>query len=166
MFRRTALGILPDLSSGPSTFVVRDIFPKQEPQRAARSILKEIQMRNVAVLVVMTSLLSFSPASADALTALDPDKDGTVDLAEAQAGATKVFAAIDPDKDGTLDAKEIAGRLDAAAADPDKDGTVDAKEYAGAVAAAFKAADPDAEGTVDGKELASDAGKALLKLIQ
>ncbi len=29
--------------------------------------------------------------TAAALKALDPDNDGTIDLAEAQAGATKVF---------------------------------------------------------------------------
>ena len=68
--------------------------------------------------------------TAAALKALDPDNDGTVDLAEAQARATKVFGTLDPDKDGTLDAKELSGRLDEAAlkaADHDADATLDPK---------------------------------------
>lgn len=107
-------------------------------------------------------------ADAAALKALDPDNDGTIDLPEAQAGASKVFIALDPDKDGTLDAKELSGRLDEAAlkaADPDNDGTLDPKEYAAVVEAKFKAANPDDDGTIDAKELASPAGADLLKLI-
>jgi Ca2+-binding EF-hand superfamily protein len=106
--------------------------------------------------------------SGAALKALDPDNDGTIDLAEAQAGGAKVFAKINPDGDGTVDEKELSGRLSAAdlkAADPDSDGTLDAKEYAAIVSKKFKAADPDDDGTVDKKELDSSAGQDLLKLI-
>ena len=63
---------------------------------------------------------------------LDPDADGTVDLAEAKAAGAAVFKKLDPDNDGTLDAKELTGRLDAAAlkaADLDNDGTLDMNEY-------------------------------------
>jgi Ca2+-binding EF-hand superfamily protein len=119
-----------------------------------------------ALLLVVSS--SMSLASPEALKALDHDKDGTIDLPEAQAGATKVFGTLDPDQDGTLDAKELAGRLDEAAlkaADPDKDGTLDPKEYAAVVAARFKAADPDDDGTIDANELPSSDGAELLKLI-
>ena len=79
------------------------------------------------------------------MQALNPDKDGTIDLAEAQAAGAKLFKALDPDTDGTLDEKELAGRIDAAG---------------------LKAADPDADGTIDDAELASPAGKDLLKLLQ
>jgi hypothetical protein len=48
-------------------------------------------------------------AASASLAALDPDKDGTVDLAEAKAAGAKEFAKLDPDKDGTLDAKELGG---------------------------------------------------------
>ncbi len=61
-------------------------------------------------------------ADSASLTALDPDKDGTVDLPEAKAAAAKVFTKLDPDKDGTLDAKELSGRVgeaDLKAGDPD-----------------------------------------------
>jgi hypothetical protein len=36
----------------------------------------------------------------------DPDKDGTLDLAEVKAAATALFTSLDPDKDGTLDARD------------------------------------------------------------
>jgi Ca2+-binding EF-hand superfamily protein len=111
---------------------------------------------------------SFAVADTAVLKALDPDSDGTIDLAEAQAGAKKIFAKLDPDKDGTLDAKELKGILDESAlkaADPDSDGTLDEKEYAGVVEAKFKAADPDGDGTIDAKELATPAGQELQKLI-
>jgi len=101
--------------------------------------------------------------------ALDPDKDGTVSLTEAQAAGAKVFASLNKDADGTLDAKEVGDRIDAAgikAADPDNDGTIDDKEYAKIVESKFKTADPDGDGTLDAKELSSPAGQALLKLIQ
>lgn len=108
-------------------------------------------------------------AASASLTALDPDNDGTVDLAEANAAAAKLFKTLDPDNDGTLDAKELAGRIDAAglkAADPDNDGTLDLKEYQAVVEQRFKAANPDDDGTLDEKELASDAGKSFLLLVE
>ena len=103
------------------------------------------------------------------MTALDPDNDGTVDLAEAKAAAAKLFVKLDPDKDGTLDAKEFAGQVDAAGlkgADPDNDGTLDQKEYDTLVEMRFKAADPDNDGTLDEKELQTAAGKSFLLLVE
>ena len=119
------------------------------------------------LLVAMAASIAVAD-TAGALKALDPDNDGTIDLAEAQAGAKKKFAALNPDNDGTLDAKELTGILDEAAlkaADPDTDGTLDEKEYAAVVDAKFKAANPDDDGTVDEKELSSPAGQELQKLI-
>lgn len=130
-------------------------------------------MSKIALTLILISALSLAACgrsndSAAALKALDPDNDGTVSLAEAQAGASKVFASLNKDKDGTLDAKELGDRIDAAgikSADPDNDGTLDEKEYAKIVESKFKAADPDGDGTVDKKELDSPAGQQLLKLI-
>jgi Ca2+-binding EF-hand superfamily protein len=107
-------------------------------------------------------------APSAALKALDPDKDGTVDLAEAKAAASILFDQLDPDKDGTLDRRELRGRLNAkdmAAGDPDKDGTIDKNEYLAIVEQRFKAADPDTDGTLDDKELKSSAGRSLLRLL-
>jgi Ca2+-binding EF-hand superfamily protein len=107
-------------------------------------------------------------APSSALKALDPDKDGTVDLAEAKAAASNLFDQLDHDKDATLDRRELRGRVTAkefAAADPDKDGTLDKNEYSAVVEQRFKAADPDNDGTLDGKELKSPAGRALLRLL-
>lgn len=107
-------------------------------------------------------------AAAD-MKALDPDNDGTVSLAEAQAAATAKFDALDPDKDGTIDKKEAKGTVSKAgfkAADPDKDGTISKDEYLAAVTATFKKADKDGDGTLDAKELASPTGRSLMKWLQ
>lgn len=99
----------------------------------------------------------------------DPDKDGTVDLMEAQAAATALFDKVDTDKEGTVDAKELGGRIskkDLKRSDPDGDGTLDKKEYLAIVEERFKAADPDGDGTLDAKELSTKAGKSLLRLMK
>ncbi|MCJ2125397.1 EF-hand domain-containing protein [Methylobacterium sp. J-077] len=103
------------------------------------------------------------------LKAVDTDHDGTIDLAEAQAAAGKVFDAAETDKDGSVDAKELKGRLskkDLKAADTDADGTLDRKEYLALVETRFKAADPDGDGKLDAKELKTPAGRSLLQLLK
>lgn len=109
--------------------------------------------------------------SCAAIKAVDPDNDGTMDLAEAKAAAGKLFDKLNKDKakDSTLDAKELKGRLSARelkAADPDKDGTIDKAEYIKVVEARFKAANPDKDGTIDCREASSRAGKALMRLLK
>jgi Ca2+-binding EF-hand superfamily protein len=106
--------------------------------------------------------------AASALKALDPDKDGTVDLAEAKSAATALFDKLEKDSDGTLDRKELHGRVpDAewAVADPDNDKTISKDEYLAYVEAVFKKADADNDGTLDSKELKTPAGHALLRLL-
>ncbi|MEJ0092713.1 MAG: EF-hand domain-containing protein [Methylocella sp.] len=122
----------------------------------------------ISILALSASLLALPAFSATAnMKLLDPDSDGTVSLAEAQAAGAKKFAELDPDRDGTLDAKEAGPVLtDFTSADPDKDGTVDKAEYAAQIEAAFKKADPDNDGTLDAAELSSPAGQKLLGLIQ
>jgi Ca2+-binding EF-hand superfamily protein len=104
-----------------------------------------------------------------ALQALDPDRDGTVSLAEAKAAASRLFARLDRDHDGTLDRRELRGRMvskEFAAADGDHDGTLDKAEYLAAVEKAFRAANRDNDGTLDAKELSSARGRALLRLLR
>jgi Ca2+-binding EF-hand superfamily protein len=104
-----------------------------------------------------------------ALAAYDTDKDGTIDLNEAQVAASALFDKLDVDKDGTLDEKELQGRLtkkEFREADPDNDKTLTKSEYLAFVAKAFKAADPDGDGTLDAKELGTPAGRALLRLLK
>ncbi len=113
---------------------------------------------------------SASPAlAASALSALDTDKDGTVDPAEAKAAAGLMFDKLDKDKDGTLDRKELKGRIsnkDWATADPDNDKTISKDEYLALVEVAFKRADTDNDGTIDAKELRSRDGQALVRLLR
>jgi Ca2+-binding EF-hand superfamily protein len=104
-----------------------------------------------------------------ALQALDPDRDGTVSLAEAKAAASRLFSRLDRDHDGTLDRRELRGRMvskEFAAADRDRDGTLDKAENLAAVERAFRAADRDNDGTLDVKELSSPRGRVLLRLLQ
>jgi Ca2+-binding EF-hand superfamily protein len=135
-----------------------------------RLVMRKLaQSLSIAVAATfLTAPVALAADAAAALTALDPDKDGTIDLKEADAGALALFKKLDPDKDGTLDAKELEGRLTAAelkAADPDNDGTLDEKEYLAVVKQKFEAANPDNDGTIDLAELESPKGQELLKLI-
>jgi EF hand len=103
------------------------------------------------------------------LAMLDPDKDGTVDLAEAKAAGSAAFDRLERDHDGTLNHSELRNRLNArdmGAADPDRDGTLDKAEYLALVEQRFKAADPDNDGTVDANELRSPAGQSLIRLLK
>ncbi len=133
--------------------------------------------RPVATILAVLSLLAAplvvfpitTARAANALTAADTDKDGTLDKAEVDAAAGAQFDKLDKDKDGTLDKVEVGKRLsktDFAAADPDNDKTLTKAEYIAAADKAFAAADADHDGTVDAKELHSKAGLALSKLIK
>jgi Ca2+-binding EF-hand superfamily protein len=139
-----------------------------QPKMEQREMTMTVSRRSL-LLSVALPLAALAPAgAASPLSILDPDRDGTVSLAEAKAAAAKVFDRLERDKDGTLDAQELRGRVSKAeliAADPDKDGTLDKDEYMRLVEARFRAADPDNDGTLDARELRSPAGKALLKLL-
>jgi Ca2+-binding EF-hand superfamily protein len=123
-------------------------------------------------LVVVAGLIvaqdgAVSPQTA--VSAYDTDRDGTVDLNEAQAGAGAVFDKLDGDKDGTLDENELQGRLTRPQfrdADPDNDRTLTRDEYMVFVAKAFKSANPDGDSTLDAKEFQTQAGRMLLRLLQ
>jgi hypothetical protein len=109
------------------------------------------------------------PAIAQVPITLDPDADGTLDLAEAKQAAGALFDKLDKDHEGTLDIKELQGRVtkaDLAGADPDKDATLTKDEYLALVEKKFKDADEVSEGTLDAKELHGESGKALLKLLK
>ena len=121
----------------------------------------------LAVSLPAMAVMNASPSfAASALESIDPDHDGTVDLAEAKAAASALF---EKDHDGTLDHKELHGRIsdkDWAVADPDNDKTVSKDEYLAYVEVLFKKADPDNDGTIDARELSSPAGHALLRLLK
>lgn len=134
-----------------------------------------IRFAIAAGLIAVTASFNYvAPALAEAgtcaaMTGLDADQDGTIDLAEAQKAAGIVFDKIERDKDNTVDAKEAEGRLskkELEAGDPDNDATLTKDEYLALVAKRFAAADPDGEGRIDCKELSTPAGEALLKLLK
>jgi EF hand len=136
--------------------------------------LRTIKTLTLASLLAISlpafAVMNASPSfAASALASLDPDHDGTVDLAEAKAAASALFDKLEKDHDGTLDHKEMHGRIsdkEWAVADPDNDKTISKDEYLAYVEALFKKADPDNDGTIDAKELSSPAGPALLRLLK
>ena len=107
---------------------------------------------------------------ADKMKAWDPDKDGTLDMAEAMKAAEARFDSLEKDKDGTLDKKEMSStKVDKKTfkkADPDNDGTLSKEEFMSIVKARFEAADPDHDGTVSEAGLKTKAGKALVRLLK
>ncbi|MBV9520790.1 MAG: EF-hand domain-containing protein [Hyphomicrobiales bacterium] len=108
-------------------------------------------------------------AASRAMHILDTDKDGTIDMNEANAAASTLFDELDRDKDGTLTARELHGRLslhEFKQADRDNDGTLSKDEYLALVAEFFKRADHDGDGTLDEHELRSPAGRKLQKLLR
>src|SRR5262245_47727955 len=129
-----------------------------------------MSIRERSILTILAiMLIGTAPAwSQSLLKTLDPDNDGTVDLAEAKS-ASKLFDKLDRDHDGTLDKRELRGRVSAkdfAAADPDNDGTLDKSEFLALVEKRFKAANPDNDGTIDAKELKGAAGRSLVLLLK
>jgi Ca2+-binding EF-hand superfamily protein len=133
--------------------------------------LKTITLASLLAASLLPAIVvtSASPAfAASVLKALDPDKDGTVDLNEAKSAATALFDKLEKDSDGTLDRKELHGRIpdaESAVADPDNDKAISKDEYLAYVEAVFKKADTDNDGTLDAKELKTPAGHALLRLL-
>jgi Ca2+-binding EF-hand superfamily protein len=129
-----------------------------------------MSIRTNILTTLAITLIATAPAwSQSLLKTLDPDHDGTVDLAEAKSAASKLFDKLDRDHDGTLDKRELRGRLNAkdfAAADPDNDGTLDKNEFLALVEKRFNAANPDNDGTIDAKELKTAAGRSLARLLK
>jgi len=73
-----------------------------------------MSIRKNLLITLAITLIAAAPAwSQSLLKTLDPDHDGTVDLAEAKSAASKLFDKLDRDHDGTLDKRELRGRLNA-----------------------------------------------------
>jgi hypothetical protein len=87
-----------------------------------------------AVLIAASAPVQARRSTASVFTAVDTDKDGTVDEAEARQAAAALFDRLDTDKDGTLDTNELRGHLgkeELQANDPDNDGTLTKDELLG-----------------------------------
>ena len=106
----------------------------------------------------------------DPMRALDLDRDGKLNLAEAKSAAAKHYDDLNPALDDALDREEARRHSLAAAtfrsADTDSNGTVNKAEWLALVERRFKAADPDDDGTVSRSELRSEKGKALARFLR
>jgi hypothetical protein len=130
--------------------------------------MKHISRRTL----LLASALAFavSPSfAASVFSGIDTNNDGTIDLNEAKAAASKTFDKLDRNHDGTLDRAELRGRIprqDWKIADPDNDKTLTKQEYLNYVEYAFKRADTNSDGKVDAKEADTPAGRLLLRLLR
>jgi Ca2+-binding EF-hand superfamily protein len=129
-------------------------------------------MKFISRRTLLASALTFalSPSlAASVFSGIDTNNDGTIDLDEAKAAASKAFDKLDTNHDGTLDRAELRGRIpdkDWKIADPDNDKTLTKEEYLKYVEYAFKRADTNGDGTVDAKEARTHAGRLLLRLLR
>jgi Ca2+-binding EF-hand superfamily protein len=130
--------------------------------------VKMIGRRSLLLALAFASALSPSLA-ASVFSGIDTNNDGTIDLDEAKAAASKAFDQLDVDHDGTLSRAELRGRVleqDWKIADPDNDKTLTKDEYLNYVETVFKRADTNNDGTVDAKEARAHAGRVLLRLLR
>jgi Ca2+-binding EF-hand superfamily protein len=101
--------------------------------------------------------------------AIDRDRDGTIDLAEAKRAAELSFQRRDRHHAGKLSRAQLGRRRVSLAefswADRDHDGTLDKDEYLALVERQFKAADTDHDGTVSRAEFKSRSGLPLRRLL-
>jgi len=121
-----------------------------------------------AVLMVGIAPVHARRSTASIFTAVDTNKDGTVDEAEARQAASALFDRLNIDKDGSLDENELRGHLtkeELQSNDPDHDGTLTKDEYLALVEQRFKAADANHDGKLKIDEFTSPSGAALVKLI-
>ena len=109
-----------------------------------------------------------SETQADPFLALDINKNGKIDAAEAKSAAAARFDDVNPALDDALTPQEAAPLLDAAAfreVDADGDGTINKAEYLAYVERMFNKANPAPDG-LDRAQLDTDAGRALLRLMR
>jgi Ca2+-binding EF-hand superfamily protein len=122
------------------------------------------------VLLASALTVTLSPSfAASVFSGIDTNADGTIDLNEAKAAASKAFDKLDTNHDGTLNRAELRGRIperDWKTANPDNDKTLTKEEYLNYVEYAFKRADANSDGKVDAKEADTPAGRLLLRLLR
>jgi Ca2+-binding EF-hand superfamily protein len=126
-------------------------------------------LRLLVLSVLFFAGLLASTAQAASFQAIDNDKDGTIDLSEVKAVASRRFDQLDRKRTGTLTRAQL-GRLrvnrnEFAAADPDNDGTLSKDEYLALVEKRFNALDSDHKGTLTLQQFNSRKALPLRRLL-
>ena len=126
-------------------------------------------LRLLVLSVLFLAGLLAGTAQAASFHAIDNDKDGTIDLSEVKAVASRRFDQLDRKRTGTLTRAQL-GRLrvnrdEFAAADPDNDGTLSKDEYLALVEKRFNALDSDHKGTLTLQEFNSRKALPLRRLL-
>jgi Ca2+-binding EF-hand superfamily protein len=130
--------------------------------------MKLISRRTLLLASALTFAVSPSLA-ASVFSGIDTNADGTIDLDEAKAAASKTFDQLDANHDGTLNRAELRGRVsrqDWKIANPDNDKTLTKEEYLKYVEFAFKRADTDNEGKIEANEARTPEGRVLMRLLR
>jgi EF hand len=129
-----------------------------------------LMMGTTGLLTPITTAWAATDSIGEKMKTWDPDKDGSLDLAEVNKAAEAKFDSLEKDSDGTLDWNEMrstkVGKKGFNKADPDKDGTLTKGEFSTIVEARFRAADPDNDGTVSVAELKTKAGQSLARIMK
>lgn len=105
---------------------------------------------------------------ADPIRALDINKDGKLDAAEAKSAAAAGFDDVNPTLDDALTPQEASPLLTEATfreADTNRDGVVNKAEYLAHVERMFDKVGPAPDG-LDRAKLDTEAGRALLRLLR
>jgi hypothetical protein len=126
-------------------------------------------LRLLVLSVLFSAGLLASTAQAASFQAIDNDKDGTIDLSEVKAVASRRFDQLDRKRTGTLTRAQL-GRLrvnrdEFAAADPDNDGTLSKDEYLALVEKRFNALNSDHKGTLTLQQFNSRKALPLRRLL-
>ena len=142
------------------------IPPANAPKGTSR---RQLLLFGLASFVVTPAAFARGGGRAGSFAAIDSDRDGTIDLAEAKRAAELLFQHLDRRNTGKLSRGQLGfrrvSRTDFAWADRDHDGTLDKDEYLALVERQFKAADVDHDGTVSRAEFKSRSGLPLRRLL-
>ncbi len=160
--RREAAGLLVGIVALGAGLVLAHAQSKAEAQQAEiERLIKLVDRSN-------TGKFSFDDAKQfvlDRFDKLDPDRDGTLTLAELQAPLRERMNKAKGTEKNRLQSSLKLLEAEFKAMDKDKDGTVDKNEYVALLQTRFDAANRDKDQTLEPNELKTAAGQKVMLLL-